>query len=191
MNSYLNQTYRNEFIKTVAASGTPERLTSRAVSAINRSGTTREVIVECPGHGFVLGSRVYIGGASEPEFNTGIIRNDFGGYGATIRRIESETEFILLLDGSSSAATGGPLVLYADVWVRQATLLGKNAARTNNTGTVYIGTSPTNDAQAFPITAGAEAFLPAGRESVGPLINLADFWLDVTTNNDGVYVSHS
>lgn len=83
-----------------------------------------------------------------------------------------------------SAATATPTVFTnANTWVRKVTIRGKKAARTNNTGTVYVGPTSGNDTQGFDIAAGGEAILEA---APGCLINLADWYVDVETANDGV-----
>ena len=83
-----------------------------------------------------------------------------------------------------STATGTPTAwTNASTWVRKVTILGKKAARTDNVGTVYIGPTSANDTQGFAIVAGGEATLEA---APGTLINLADWYVDVTTANDGV-----
>lgn len=83
-----------------------------------------------------------------------------------------------------ASSTGTPVAwTNANTWVRKVTILGKKAARTDNAGTVYIGPTSGNDTQGFAITAGGEAVLEA---APGSLINLADWYVDVTTNNDGV-----
>lgn len=187
MNTLNQRTTRGEFVVLNGSTSNPVRLTSRNLSSVSRVTGTRKVIVECPGHGFTTGTVVYIGGANEAEFNTGTLTNGFGQTGAIVSQVLDENEFVILLDGDTAAATGS-LSVYADIWVRQATLLGKKAAQTANAGTVYIGTLPSNGAQPYEITSNSEAFLPSGREGIGPLINLGDWFLDVATADDGLYV---
>lgn len=180
MNTLLSLTKRVEFIKTVAATGTPERLTSGTITAITRLGDNErfvEATVTPDPHCMSPGDVINISGAAEDEFN-----GDF-----TILKRSGDDKVIFECPGESTSVTGTP-IYYADVWIRQATLLGKKAARTNNTGTVYLGGKSANDAQAYELTSNSEMFLPAGREAVGPMINLADWYLDAATNGDGVYV---
>lgn len=61
-----------------------------------------------------------------------------------------------------------------------AHVYGKKAARTNNTGIVYLGPDATNDTQALTIAAGAYLKLD--------LVDLSDFYLDVVTVGDGVVI---
>jgi hypothetical protein len=177
MNTVLKRSYRAEFVKTVAATGTPERLTSRSVTSIARSGTTRRCLVTITGHGFTPGAVVYFSGAAEAEFN--------GTF--NVASVIDDDTFYILIAGSTAAASG-TLVCYADIWVRQATLLGKKGPRTNNAGNVYLGTKAADNLQPYELPPNAEMFLPAGREGVGPMINLADWYLDVANNDDGAYV---
>lgn len=65
------------------------------------------------------------------------------------------------------------------------TIIGNKAARTANTGTVYIGPTSANDTQAIPITTGQILTFVA---PPGQNIDLFDYWLDVTTAGDGVVI---
>jgi hypothetical protein len=83
-----------------------------------------------------------------------------------------------------SAASGTPTAwTNAPTFVHKVTILGKKSARAANTGTVYIGPTSGNDTQPFEITTGAEVVLEAAD---GTLLNLADWYVDVVTNDDGV-----
>lgn len=186
MNTLNQRTTRGEFVVLNGSAATPTRLTSRNVASMVRVTGTRKVIVECFDHGFDVGTVVYIGGANEAEFNTTSLTDGFDQRGAIIVAVEG-SEFTIMLDGDTASATGS-ISLYADIWVRQATLLGKKAAQTANSGSVWIGTDPADGAQPYEITSDSEAFLPAGREGIGPLINLGDWFLDVATPDDGLYV---
>jgi hypothetical protein len=86
------------------------------------------------------------------------------------------------------SASGTPERISAtDILFVSATIIGKSAARTNNTGTVYIGFSDTNDSQPLEITSGSELLVNAPS---GTCLNLKDFYIDVATNNDGVVVNY-
>lgn len=180
MNTSLHKSYRAEFVKLVAAAGTPVRFTSRSVTSIARSGTTRRCLVTITDHGYTPGAIVYISGAAEAEFNTAA--------GVTVAQVVDADSFYVLLDYTSATSATGTVVCYADIWVRQATILGKKAEQTANTGNVYIGTKAAATKQAYTIASDTEAFLPAGREAVGPLVNLADWYVDAANNGDGIYV---
>lgn len=71
---------------------------------------------------------------------------------------------------------------------KTATFYGKLHARTNNTGTVYLGTNSTNDTQAISIAAGEYVVITAPPNSY---FDLYDFYLDVATTNDGVVVVYA
>ena len=71
---------------------------------------------------------------------------------------------------------------------KSATFYGKLHARTNNTGTVYLGTNSTNDTQAISIAAGEYVVITAPENSY---FDLYDFYLDVATANDGVVVVYA
>lgn len=82
------------------------------------------------------------------------------------------------------AATGTPEAVSATaIWVKKATFLGKKAFRTDNTSTCFLGTSSTNDEQPFQLPAGGEVAISAAE---GCEFNLADWYIDVGTNADGV-----
>lgn len=75
----------------------------------------------------------------------------------------------------------------------RATILGKKAARTNNTGIVYLGTVTgntnvsglTNDRQPYEITSGDVHTII---DTSGRGLDLYDFVLDVATAGDGVVI---
>lgn len=195
MNTTLNRTFRGDFFITNPSSSSPVRLTARTPTDIARdtsqgAGNKRVIVEFGSAHGYEVGARVYISGCDEAEFNTAALKDNFGQYGAIVMEVPDDSRIVLFLEGTTAGATLSAPACYADIWIRQATLIGKKAARTVNTGTVYIGKKSNNDTQPYAIASDAEAFLPAGREGVGPLVNLADWYLDVTTNNDGLYVSY-
>ena len=68
---------------------------------------------------------------------------------------------------------------------RTATFVGNKAARTANTGTVYLGWSSVNDEQFIPVTTGASVTINAPS---GEAYDLFDLWIDCATNADGVCV---
>ena len=70
----------------------------------------------------------------------------------------------------------------------RATFYGKLQARTNNTATVYIGTSTNFNAQPIAISPGAAVVVEA---PPGQIYYLRDFWMQVPTTNDGVYILYS
>lgn len=87
------------------------------------------------------------------------------------------------------SATGTPEALAADgTFFQTATLIGKKVARTNNTGTVYLGIGVTNDTQALEILPGEVVQITA---PPGQKYDLNDWYLDVATAADGVIVIYS
>ena len=87
------------------------------------------------------------------------------------------------------AAAATPEALAADAtYFSTATLVAKKAARTVNTGIVYLGIGATNDAQPIPLNPGDiwEIAAPAGQK-----YDLNDFYLDVVTAGDGVAIVYS
>lgn len=189
MNTISHRPQRTEFLITNPSTTSPVRLSSRTVIDISRLGTTKKVIVEFDGlHGLNAGDRLHISGCDEAEFNTASLTDAFGQAGKLIVEVPTTTTVALMLDGESGAATLTAVACYADIWIRQATLIGKKDYRTANVGDVYIGARFTDNQQPYIITSDSEAFIPAGREGVGPMTNLADWYLDVANANDGLYV---
>lgn len=87
------------------------------------------------------------------------------------------------------ASAGTPEQIAATaIWFKRATLTGNKAARTPNVGTVYYGSSATNDTQTGEILPGdvVQIIAPEGERR-----NLADYWIDVVTADDGVVVAYS
>jgi hypothetical protein len=72
---------------------------------------------------------------------------------------------------------------------RSATFFGFNSTtRDANTGTVYIGITSGNNTQPIAITTGSYVTVEA---PAGKFFDLADWYLDVATVNDGVVVIYS
>lgn len=84
------------------------------------------------------------------------------------------------------AATGTPeKVSSTDLYFRKAWIYGIKAARTANTGTVYLGELATNDTQFVAIATAALLVLEA---PPGAKMNFAEIYCDAATNGDGVGV---
>lgn len=87
------------------------------------------------------------------------------------------------------AATDTPEALAVDgTFFQTATLIGKKAARINNTGTVYLGIGATNDSQPLEILPGEVVEITA---PPGTKFDLNDWYLDVETASDGVVIIYS
>lgn len=183
MDNLFSESYeRSQLIKTVASTLVPERITARSISSIARSSGTRKCLATTSvAHGYTNGARVYISGAVETEFN-----NATRGWMITV---VDATTFYFFAAGTTAAATG-TVVCYADMYVRQATVLGQKAEQTDNTGDVRLGTSSTDAKQPYVIAAGREVYLNFGMPAESR-INLGSYYVDVATNGDGVVVLYS
>jgi len=86
-----------------------------------------------------------------------------------------------------AAASGTPVSLTTgtNIWCTRATIIGNKAARTANTGTVFIGPLAADDTQPYKILTGEIHVFIA---PPGTSINLKDWYLDVTTNDDGLVI---
>lgn len=174
MNMVLN--VRGEFLKTVAATGTPERLTSRSITSIVRDGTSPRCVVTITAHGFINGAVLHISGAAQPEFNVL----------ASVVGIKDANSVYVNIPGVTAAATG-TLVCYADIFVTQVTVLGKKGARTANAGSIFLGINSANDAQAVEVLTNTDLTMIA----VDQAGNLANWYVDVATAGDGAYVLYT
>jgi hypothetical protein len=160
-------------IVTAAASGTPVNLTTVSVSAlISNDGTATAT---ASAHGFLVGDQVTIAGATPTEYNGHV----------EILTVPTANTFTYRVTRDLATAATGTLTAKADLWFRTARCRGLKAARTANTGIVYLGLDATNDTQPFSIAASAELVLEA---PTGARLNLADLWVDVATNADGVVI---
>jgi hypothetical protein len=86
---------------------------------------------------------------------------------------------------ASSSGTPVSVTTGTNIWCTRATIIGNKAARTANTGTVYIGPESGNDTQAYPILTGEIHVFVA---PPGASLNLADWYVDVATNDDGLVI---
>lgn len=169
---------RIEFLKTVASTLVPERFTARTISAIARAGSSKRCRVTSAGHGYRVGTIAYISGATEPEFN-----------GTFLVVAAADDTFDIQVTGTSATASG-TVVCYADIWVRQASIRGQKAAQTANVGKVRIGTKSADSGPAWPIFSDESTSIPFPNDGATRL-NLGDWWIDVETNGDGIYVFYS
>lgn len=67
---------------------------------------------------------------------------------------------------------------------KQVTIKGIKSSRTNNAGTVYVGTTATNDDQQFDVAPGVERTFEAPK---GQLIDPYDIFIDIVTAGDGAW----
>lgn len=90
----------------------------------------------------------------------------------------------------TNTSTSVPVVMAAaSKPFKSATFFGfHDSARTANTGTVYIGVTSGNDSQPIAITTGSYVTVEA---PAGKWLDLADWYLDVASANDGVVVIYS
>lgn len=161
-------------IKTVAGATVPEQLTLRAVSSItNVAGIA--TVTTAVAHHYQAGDYVTIAGAAEAGFN----RKE------KVRTVPSATTFTIDVPAGTPPAATGTITALADIFFRQATFFGRNAVRTANTGTVYLGDTSANDTQPVTILADGEL---AWAAATGAKLNLADLYCDVVTAADGVVV---
>lgn len=164
-------------IVTNAAATAPVNLTTVSLSGIVGKEDGVALATAGAAHGFVVGDSVTIAGATPTVYN--------GTF--EILSVPSTTTFTYRPSNKGEAlAVTGTLTAKADLWFRRATFLGNKAARTGNTGTIYLGLESTNDTQVLTVATGAERTIEA---VTGARLNLADLWLDVATAADGVVIT--
>lgn len=161
-------------IVTAAASGTPVNLTTVTLTALRQADGVALATVGAA-HGFLAGDSLTIAGAAETGYNGTV----------EVLSVPSTTTFTFRVARETAAVASGTITAKGELYFRRALFLGNKAARTANTGTVYLGLESTNDSQVLPITTGAERTLEA---VTGARLSLADLWLDVATNADGVVI---
>jgi hypothetical protein len=165
-----------QWIKTVAAAGTPESLGRRSITALSRSGTL--ATATSTAHGLKVGDRVDVSGANPADYNVADARVE------TVPTADTFTYRLLEpLSAAIANVASGTIVATCHVQFRRATVLGNNAARTPNTGSVWFGPESTNDSQPFEVLSGGESKIG---EQAGVKYDLADWYLDVATAADGV-----
>ena len=105
--------------------------------------------------------------------------------GTTTEAVETIPTTIFLT--VSAAVTPARLTVTNNTHFRVATMTGKRAARTNNTGIVFLGLGSVNDSQPHEISPGEEIIIQAPN---GEKYDLNDFFLDVVTGGDGVIITY-
>jgi hypothetical protein len=89
----------------------------------------------------------------------------------------------------TNASTSSPVRLAAQgTFATKVTIIGNKSARVANTGTVYIGPTSTDDAQAIAVTTGQTVTITPAQ---GEFIDLYEWYLDPATANDGVVVIYT
>lgn len=89
---------------------------------------------------------------------------------------------------NSDAATPTRLSATRGTFATKVTIIGKKSARVANTGTIYLGPTSANDAQALEVTTGGVVTITP---ATGEFIDLYEWYLDVATANDGVVVIYT
>lgn len=97
----------------------------------------------------------------------------------------SDTSFSYNCSGSTASATG-TITYYADVPFRRAVLQARNDYQTANTGTVHFGVRSATGEQSTTMATGAATMF----EKTELTQNLADFWLEVETDGDGILIGY-
>jgi len=161
-------------IVTASAATTPVNLTTVTLSSVSAAAGIATATFAAA-HGLIAGDHIVISGATPAGFN-GIFHVIAAPTTTTVR---------YAVDASLTGAATGTVVCKALLQYRVAHILGNKAARTANTGTVYLGPESTNDTQGLPITTGATKVLEA---APGCRLDLSDLWLDVVTAADGVVI---
>jgi hypothetical protein len=187
MNTQTNalHAYPRQWIKTVAATGTPERLTQISLSMsiagatpVTENGRSYSTATTSVAHQLQPGDEFQVTGlATRTELNSRRLR---------VWEVTSATEFVFVdPSGDEDNEASVAVVLTAFISFERATVLGKKAARTANTGDVYLGLSSTNDTQPYKIATDTEIVIEA---PPGKYMRLADWYVDVATAADGVVV---
>ncbi len=166
-------TWRQRVV-TAASITAPVNLTTVTLSSLTAAAALATATFGAA-HGLVAGDRVIITGATPAAFN-----GAFDVYDAP-----SSTTVRFQCSETLTGAATGTITAKAQLPYRVARFIGNKAARTANTGTVYLGLDSTNDAQPLAITTGATVVLEA---ATGCKLDLSDLWLDVATAADGVLI---
>ena len=87
-----------------------------------------------------------------------------------------------------AAAATPEAITDTPVYFSYAHFIGNKAARTGNTGTVYLGVTSGNDTQPIAIATGATFTLSAPG---GIKLDFHDFYIDVVTNGDGLVIIYA
>lgn len=173
----------------------PMRLSSGTITAMARVASTPTLVGGVAGtlveatttenpHGFWAGIAVVLAGAVEAQFNGEFV----------ISEVPASNKFRFFCAGATTPATTlSSLTYYGIVPFRHATLLGLKDWRTANVANVYIGGSATDDQQPYVIEPYApggtgENYLPTRTGHLDFMENLADYYLDVGTANDGLII---
>src|ERR1041385_8596120 len=100
---------RNGFLTLSVGGSTPDRLTTIGITSMERVGDTQKVVVTTDGdHNLQNGTRVYISGAKEDEFNTP------KGEAAIVTDTDT---FVIRVPGSSAEATTDDAIsLTCEMW---------------------------------------------------------------------------
>ncbi len=110
--------------------------------------------------------------------------DDSGRLAQTIVPTQLTVETLAVVANADPAT---PVVLSGSAkWFTQAIISGKKDQTTANTGIVYIGGSSTNGENMEEVLPGTPYFISA---PAGGALNLADFYMDVATANDGLAIT--
>lgn len=97
---------------------------------------------------------------------------------STLSKVTAEANVAVQLTTTSTEVLG-------------VTFIGMKAARTNNTGTVYVQVTNTTNAIGYPIAPGQTLTIsgdPTGYQGRYAPVNLTNFWIEAPNAGDGVQV---
>lgn len=160
------------WIKTVAAAASPERLTRFSVSSITQTAGVAICTINETFH-WKTGMQVWVEmqGADQDIYNN-----------AQLVTVTGASTFTFPVPSGTVTPATGVISGYVRLLVRQLTLIGNKAAGTGNTGTVYIGAGPVT--QVLPIATGAIYTPPVG--GLEQMISLGDIYVKVANAGDGL-----
>jgi len=170
-------------VKVVASTATPEAFGRRAASGLARNDTL-VTATTTEAHNLIAGDEVTISGADQALYN--------GTHKVTSVPTATTFTYVIVLPRETSqhpvSPATGTIVCDCQIFFRRCTVQGKNAVRTDNATTVYLGNLSTNDTQPFEVAAGEDVEIPV---PVGCRQSLVDWYVDVGTNGDGVVLLFS
>jgi hypothetical protein len=165
-------------IKVPSEHDSPDLLTRVAISTMTYANGM-VTVVTASAHYMVAGETVTISGADQSQYN--------GTFG--IEAVASATQFTFRLPGPApvTPSTGAGRVMTGDIYFRKAVCYGRKAVRTNNAGTVWLGTQALDGEQPMDIAVNGQIII---QPATGCRMNLKDFYVDPEDPNtgDGVLV---
>lgn len=165
------------WLKTVAATNTPEIITQSSATATRLSTYAVKLSWSAATNYYRVGDNIVVSASTDSTYNGSFIVSAVGG------GIATNTWVIYTNITAIANASGGSVTNYARLRFKHMTMMGKKSKLENNSATLFFGPSEVDSYQLFPLDAGGEVIVES---PAGDYFLTSDLYADVQAAGDGL-----